>query len=45
VAARYRQGKGCLVLNTLNILPRLDQHPAADRLLLNFVRYGQSLAR
>ena len=37
----YRVGAGWLVLNTLRVLEHLDAHPAADRLLLNFVRYAQ----
>jgi hypothetical protein len=37
-------GAGAFVLNSLPILEHLDRHPAADRLLLNMVRYGQQLA-
>ena len=29
------------MLSTLNILDNIDRHPAADRLLLNFIRYAQ----
>jgi len=39
----YRLGRGWLVLNTLRILENLDRHPAADRLLLNIVRYAVNL--
>jgi hypothetical protein len=38
----YSFGAGRVVLNTLRVLDYLDAHPAADRLLLNFVRYAQS---
>jgi hypothetical protein len=38
----YNFGAGRFVLNTLRVLDYLDAHPAADRLLLNFVRYAQS---
>ena len=44
MVACYRRGKGRIILSTLNILSRLDRQPAADRLLLNFIRYGQSPA-
>jgi hypothetical protein len=44
MGARYRHGKGSIVLNTFNVLSRLGQHPAADRMLLNYIRYSQSLA-
>jgi hypothetical protein len=30
-----------MVLNTLRVLENLDRHPAADRLLLNLVRYAR----
>jgi len=33
----YKLGAGQMVLNTIRILEQLDQHPAADRLLLNIV--------
>jgi len=39
--AAYRSGAGRFVLSTPNILDNLDAHPAADRLLLNLVRYAQ----
>ncbi len=40
--ARYRCGAGNLILNTPLILENLDQHPAADRLLANLIRYAQA---
>ena len=43
MAGSYKLGAGRLVLNSLNILEQLDQHPAADRLLLNFVRFAGGL--
>ena len=50
LVGEYRFGNGCLVLNGLPLLPNLDRHPAADRLLLNLIAYGlskrkESLAR
>ena len=39
----YRLGQGWFVLNTLRILENLDRNPAADRLLLNMIRYATSL--
>jgi hypothetical protein len=36
----YRFGAGRIVLNTLNILDNVDKHPAADRLLLNIIKYA-----
>lgn len=38
----YNLGAGRLILNTFKVLEHLDQHPAADRLLINLVRYGQT---
>jgi len=37
----YKVGPGRIILNTPFVLENLDQHPAADRLLLNLVRYAQ----
>ena len=37
----YRKGRGALVLNTLRVLEGVGRHPAADRLLLNLVRYAR----
>ena len=37
----YTRGAGRCVVNTLNILQELDRNPAADRLMVNLVRYGQ----
>jgi hypothetical protein len=39
--AAYQRGPGRLILNAFRLLENLDQHPAADRLLLNLVRYAQ----
>ena len=36
--AMYRCDAGRLILNTSLILENLDQHPAADRLLVNLVQ-------
>jgi hypothetical protein len=36
----YRFGEGKFILNTFNVLANLDRHPAADRLLLNLIRYA-----
>lgn len=41
ITASYRLGGGTFVINTLRILENLDQNPAADRLLLNLVRYAR----
>jgi hypothetical protein len=38
--AVYEFGEGRIVLNTLLIRENLAAHPAADRLLLNLLRYG-----
>jgi hypothetical protein len=35
--AIYELGAGRFILNTLNILPNLDKHPAAERLLRNML--------
>ncbi len=40
LVSTHRLGAGRIVLNTLHILEHLDQHPAADRLLLNLIRYA-----
>ncbi|MEI6502983.1 MAG: hypothetical protein WCP21_18395 [Armatimonadota bacterium] len=39
--ATYRLGAGAFVLNTLRLVEHLDVHPAADRLVLNLVRYAE----
>ena len=39
--AAYRYGQGRFFLSTPNILENVDVHPAADRLLLNLIRYAQ----
>ncbi len=36
----YRFGAGVFVINTLSVLEHAGSHPAADRLLLNLVRYA-----
>jgi len=33
-------GAGKIILNTFNILQNVDQHPAADRLMMNLIRYA-----
>ncbi|MCJ7736846.1 MAG: hypothetical protein MUQ10_05955, partial [Anaerolineae bacterium] len=39
--AAYRYGQGRFFLSTPYILENVDVHPAADRLLLNLIRYAQ----
>ena len=39
--AAYNHGAGRIILNTFHLLENLDQHPAADRLLLNLIAYAQ----
>jgi hypothetical protein len=39
--AMYKLGDGRMILSTPYVLENLDSHPAADRLLLNLVRYAQ----
>lgn len=39
----YHLGAGAFVFNTFQALPNLDQHPAADRLLLNYIRHAQGI--
>ena len=38
--AVYRLGEGRVILNTLRIRENLGSHPAAERLLLNMLRYA-----
>jgi hypothetical protein len=38
--SRYKFGEGQFLLNTFPILDQLDENPAADRLLLNLVKYA-----
>jgi len=45
VVGARRVGKGRLVYSGLDVLTYIDAHPAADRLLLNLIRYAQSLGR
>jgi len=39
--ARYRAGQGSFILSSPYILENLDKNPAADRLLLNMIRYSR----
>jgi len=39
--AAYRKGEGRFILSTPYLLENLGAHPAADRLLVNLIRYGQ----
>ena len=39
---RYSFGAGHFIVNTFPLLEQLDQHPAADRLLLNLVKHAGS---
>ncbi len=39
--AGYRFGHGRFFINTLRILENLDINPAADRMLMNIIRYAQ----
>lgn len=43
--AAYKSGQGRLILSTPRILENLDSHPAADRLLVNLIRYAQGQNR
>jgi hypothetical protein len=36
----YRFGEGRFILNTFPLLDQVNRHPAADRLLLNLVRFA-----
>ncbi len=40
----YPWGEGRFILNTFPMLDQLDRHPAADRLLLNLVKYAGGFA-
>jgi hypothetical protein len=40
--ATYNFGEGRFVLNTMQILEYLGEHPAADRLMLNLIKYARS---
>ena len=42
--AIYKFGAGEFVLNTFPILDQLDRNPAADRMLLNLIRYASGSA-
>ncbi|MGO8752027.1 MAG: hypothetical protein ACLQNE_39300 [Thermoguttaceae bacterium] len=43
IAASYRFGAERFIINTLRILENLDKNPAADRLLVNRIRYAAGL--
>jgi hypothetical protein len=40
--AAYRLGRGRLLVSTPYILENVGEHPAADRLLVNLIRYAQA---
>jgi hypothetical protein len=42
--AAYQHSAGRIILSTLHLVENLDSHPAADRLLLNLIRYAQGSA-
>jgi hypothetical protein len=44
ITASYRFGAGRFIINTLRILENIDKNPAADRLLVNMIRYAAGLA-
>lgn len=41
--AHYQTEEGRFLLNAMNVLAQIDCHPAADRLLLNLIRYAQTI--
>jgi hypothetical protein len=41
----YEFGAGRFVINTFPVLEHIDQHPVADRLLLNLIQYGAGFAQ
>ncbi|HEX4487845.1 MAG TPA: hypothetical protein VH088_16335, partial [Terriglobales bacterium] len=41
----YEFGAGRFVVNTFPVLDHIDQHPVADRLLLNLIQYGAGFAQ
>jgi hypothetical protein len=43
--ASYRFGAGQFFVNSFSILDQVDRHPAADRLLLNLIRYAAESLR
>jgi len=45
VVGSYRLGAGHFVLNGLDVLGNLGQHPVADRLLLNMIVYASAFAK
>lgn len=42
VLGAYPSGSGRVILNALEVLPNLDRHPVADRLLMNLIRWAAS---
>ena len=38
----YRFGAGKFIVNSFGILENIDKHPAADRLLLNLIQFGNT---
>lgn len=38
----WRSGEGRFILSTPYVLENLDDHPAADRLLVNLIQYSQA---
>jgi hypothetical protein len=45
LAGTYRLGAGGFIFSTFQVLAHVDRHPAADRLLVNLIRYGQHYTR
>lgn len=41
--ASYKFGAGHFFINSFHVLENLDEHPAADRLLLNLIQYASGL--
>jgi len=41
----YALGAGQIILNAFRLLENINHHPAADRLLLNIIRYAANRAR
>ncbi len=44
LAGSYAMGRGAFVFSTFRLLEHLGEHPAADRLLVNLVRYAVKTA-
>lgn len=45
LAGSYRHGEGRFVLNAFRVLENIDAHPAADRMLLNLIRYAAGFVK